>query len=346
MLRSRSLALAALLCATLGSTASRADDVDVAARFKVLKGKSRPAVLVTPNRKVRRLELQLTRDDGRKISVTSRKLRKGRQTALEWDQESGKHSYSGELVVVFGPNNEAAMPLNFEVEVLSGAFGINMTAKDLDLDNRTATVRIGCEVDFIDVEIDGEDGVLAKFRSEHHGAPADSPLTLRWDQKPGPVLRIVVKPTCSDGVFREQHFYPWSYPIEHEEVHFASGSHEIPAAERSKVDESYGAIAAALVKYGRWGKPSLYVAGHTDTVADQGFNRALSNRRARSIARAFKKKGLKVNVFYMGFGEQALLVPTPDNTDEPRNRRAEYIISVNEPEADIAGFNGRWAKLK
>ena len=123
------------------------------------------------------------------------------------------------------------------------------------------------------------------------------------------------------------------------------GSDAIPADERGKLDSSYAAIAAALVKYGKWGKPSLYIAGHTDTVAAVGFNRDLSNRRARSIARHFKRKGMKVDVYYIGFGEEALLVPTPDNTPEPRNRRAEYIISVNEPGVDIAGFDGRWHKL-
>lgn len=325
---------------------ARADEVDVSARLKVLQGQNDPAVLVTPNKKVLRIRLSLERDDGKKIHAQIKKPKLHKQSALEWKQEPGKHHYQGELVVVFGANNEAAMPLQFDVEVASGAFAIDMQASDLHLDEQRATVRIGCEVDKLDIEIDGEDGVLAKWSQEQHGSPANTPIDFTWKQKPGPVLRIVVRPTCSNGVHREQHFYPWSYPIEHEEVHFASGSDTIPDDERGKLDSSYKAIAAALKKYGRWGKPSLYIAGHTDTVADKAFNRALSNRRARSIARYFKARGMRVPVFYLGFGEEALLVKTPDNTPEPRNRRAEYIISVNPPEADIAGFDGHWNALK
>ncbi|MFH1811291.1 MAG: OmpA family protein [Pseudomonadota bacterium] len=342
----RTLILSSLSLALLLSTPLRANDVDVAARLKVLKEKNRPAVLVTPNKKVRRIELHLTRDDGKKVNTAVQKPKLGKQAAIEFDQDIGVHSYKGELVVVFSEDNEAAMPLEFTVEVTSGQFAVNMTENDLDLAGKTGTVRIGCEVDKLDIEIDGEDGVLAQLTTEHHGAPPNTPLTFRWEQKPGPVLRIVIKPTCSDGVFKEQHFFPWSYPIEHEEVRFASGSDVIAADEAVKLDASYQAIAQALAKYGKWGKPNLYIAGHTDTVADKGFNRDLSNRRARSIASAFKKKGLQVDVYYLGFGEEAPLVPTPDNTDEPRNRRAEYIISVNEPRVEIQGFDGHWNRLR
>lgn len=323
-----------------------ADDVDVAARFKVLKGKSLPAVLITANKKVRRVELNLTRDDGKKVNVVRKAPPVKKQVALEWKQEVGKHKYNGKLVIVFRDSSEAAMPLNFEVEVAAGDFAIEMTEADLDLENHTFTTRVGCKVDKLEVEIDGEDGVLDRVTSQHHGAPANSPLTVRWDQPAGKqVMRIVVKPLCSDGVFREQHFYPWDYPVEHEEVNFPSGSHSIPAGDRHKLDASYQAVAVALKKFSRWGKPKLYIAGHTDTVAGKAYNRDLSRRRAKSIASYFKKKGLRVEIYYIGFGEEAPVVQTPDETAEPRNRRAEYIISVNEPGVEIQGFDGRWLKL-
>jgi outer membrane protein OmpA-like peptidoglycan-associated protein len=195
------------------------------------------------------------------------------------------------------------------------------------------------------VEIDGETEVLAKVTSEHHGAPANTPITVRWDQKPGKVVRVVLKPTCTNGIFREQHFFPWKYDVEHEEVNFSSGSDAIPDVDKPKLDKSLGAVKKALAQYSRWGKPNLYIAGHTDTVASTDFNRDLSNRRARSIARYFRQKGLNVDIFYIGFGEEAPVVPTADEVNEPRNRRAEYIISVDAPEVRIAGFNGSWSKL-
>lgn len=325
-----------------------ADDVDVGARLKAIEGQSRPAVLITPRKPVKRAELSLEREDGKQIKVSHRRLPVGKATALEWDQPLGTMSYSGELVIHFKNPKQAPgkMPLNFKVEVLSGTFPIEMTDKDLDLEAGSLSVKVGCPVDKLEVEIDGEDGVIAKVEDEHHGAPAMQPLSARWKPGPGPVLRIVVKPTCSSGVFREQHFFPWSYPVEHEEVNFASGSHEVPKADLGKLDKSYAAVAAALKKYGRWGKPSLYIAGHTDTVADRQYNRDLSQRRARSIARYLQSRGLKVDIYYIGFGEEAPVVKTPDETAEPRNRRAEYLIAVNEPEVDIEGFSGSWTRLR
>jgi len=331
----------------LQTTPLRADDVDVGARTKVILGKTKPAVLVTPNKRVNKIELNLTRDDGKKVKVAKRKPKIGKKLALEFDQEMGEHDYKGELVVFFPGGTEAVMPINFKVEVTSGEFPIKMSEADLKLEENTMTVTVGCEVDRLEVEIDGEDGVLDKVVSEHHGAPPNTPLTVRWDQPAGKkVLRVVVKPVCSNGIFREQHFFPWKYPVPHDDVHFASGSAEIPVAEQPKMDKAHAQVSAALRKYSKWGKPSLYVVGHTDSVASRSFNRDLSRRRARSIARYFVSKGLKVPVFYIGFGEEAPAVETPDETDEPRNRRAEYIISVNEPRVEIQGFDGRWTRAR
>ena len=46
-----------------------ADDVDVGARTKVISGKTKPAVLITANKRVKKIELLLTRDDGKKVKV-------------------------------------------------------------------------------------------------------------------------------------------------------------------------------------------------------------------------------------------------------------------------------------
>lgn len=84
--------------------------------------------------------------------------------------------------------------------------------------------------------------------------------------------------------------------------------------------------------------------GHTDTVGKTDDNRELSLKRAKSIASYFRQRGLKVPVFYEGFGEQSLAVPTPDETAEAANRRAEYIIAVEDPSLTNAPFAPRWRK--
>ena len=71
----------------------------------------------------------------------------------------------------------------------------------------------------------------------------------------------------------------------------------------------------------------LYVAGHTDTVGPSLKNQVLSLDRARAIAAYFRRKGLALPIAFAGFGEQVLKVKTPDDTDERRNRRADYVIA-------------------
>jgi outer membrane protein OmpA-like peptidoglycan-associated protein len=98
-------------------------------------------------------------------------------------------------------------------------------------------------------------------------------------------------------------------------------------------------------RYGRFASLRLYILGHTDTVGATEANRELSLQRARSIAAYFRKRGVRLPIFYEGFGEQAPRVVTPDETAEAANRRAEYIIAVEDPVLTHAPFTPRWRKL-
>jgi outer membrane protein OmpA-like peptidoglycan-associated protein len=133
--------------------------------------------------------------------------------------------------------------------------------------------------------------------------------------------------------------------IPHEEVNFPSGSAEIPASERKKLDSTVEKLLEAVERYGHLAAIRLYVLGHTDTVGSTDSNRELSLQRARSIAAYFRKHGARLPIFYEGFGEQAPLRVTKDETDEPANRRAEYIIAVDDPALTNAPFAPQWRKL-
>ena len=73
----------------------------------------------------------------------------------------------------------------------------------------------------------------------------------------------------------------------------------------------------ALKKHGTLLALKFYVAGYTDTVGNASYNRELSTRRARAIAGWFRANGLKIPIYYCGFGEDVLAKTTPDETDEP-----------------------------
>ena len=71
----------------------------------------------------------------------------------------------------------------------------------------------------------------------------------------------------------------------------------------------------------------VQITGHTDTVGSDADNDKLSLVRARDILEALVGQGLNPSISRaVGRGKRELLVPTPDNTAEPRNRRVEIIV--------------------
>ncbi len=78
-------------------------------------------------------------------------------------------------------------------------------------------------------------------------------------------------------------------------------------------------------------------------MGSSSHNIALSRKRAKAIAQWFKKHGLPIPVLWEGFGESVPAVKTGDEVDEPRNRRVDYILSVEAP-ALKAGSAPVWKK--
>ncbi|WP_341678088.1 OmpA family protein [Niveibacterium sp. SC-1] len=69
------------------------------------------------------------------------------------------------------------------------------------------------------------------------------------------------------------------------------------------------------------------VIGHTDTIQTAEYNEQLALNRAKAVVDLLKARGLNANsISVESHGKRNLLVPTPDNTYEPRNRRVEISI--------------------
>lgn len=91
--------------------------------------------------------------------------------------------------------------------------------------------------------------------------------------------------------------------------------------------ESKADIPKIIAEIKRRPAADISIIGHTDTVGDEQTNAALSLERAKSVAALFAEAmpdASKVTVD--SHGEKNLLVVTPDNTDEPRNRRVEVTV--------------------
>jgi peptidoglycan-associated lipoprotein len=69
------------------------------------------------------------------------------------------------------------------------------------------------------------------------------------------------------------------------------------------------------------------VIGHTDTVYTTQFNEQLALARSNKVSELLQSRGLKANsITVESHGKRNLLIQTPDNTFEPRNRRVEVSV--------------------
>jgi OmpA-OmpF porin, OOP family len=76
------------------------------------------------------------------------------------------------------------------------------------------------------------------------------------------------------------------------------------------------------------GRPSrVTVAGHADRSGPEPYNEALSERRARNVARALAQRGVpEADMAVEWYGERRPRIPTQDDQREPRNRRVEIVF--------------------
>lgn len=69
------------------------------------------------------------------------------------------------------------------------------------------------------------------------------------------------------------------------------------------------------------------VYGHTDTTGSTSHNQRLSEERARAVANYLIGRGVaSTRIRWLGYGETQLKVQTPDNVNEPLNRRVEIKV--------------------
>ena len=217
----------------------------------------------------------------------------------------------------------------------------------VDLNDHHLELRASRDLAKVTVHVVGDSGaVLAHEVVELASHPAGTPLVVGWTPlNDEAVARIEVFAYDVDGYYKGIAITPWSVVIPHEDVNFKHDSSQIEEPERPKLEASFARVADALARHTEIRGVALFVAGHTDTVGDAGYNLGLSRRRAQAIAKWFRQRGLKIPIAYEGFGESALLVKTADQVDEPRNRRADYILSVEEPVFKVSGFHPSWARI-
>jgi outer membrane protein OmpA-like peptidoglycan-associated protein len=105
-------------------------------------------------------------------------------------------------------------------------------------------------------------------------------------------------------------------------VQFATNSADLtPSAVKTLTELGRALSSDALSSF------HFRIEGHTDTVGGADTNKALSDRRAQAVV-AFLSSSFKIDpsrLEAVGMGEDGLLIQTPPNTPEPRNRRVQVI---------------------
>jgi outer membrane protein OmpA-like peptidoglycan-associated protein len=218
----------------------------------------------------------------------------------------------------------------------------------VDLNAHRLELRMSRPAAKVTIKVQGDSGaILADETHDFSGEPAEAPLTVTWSPSSDePVAKIEVFGWDVHGYYAGVRIVPWSVSIPHEEVNFKTNSAHIDDSEKDKLEKSYQLVTAALDKHKDLGQVVLFIVGHTDTVGTDAHNFRLSLARARSIARWFRSRGLTIPIAYEGVGETAPLVKTADEVDEPRNRRADYILSVDEPVLKTGGFRPVWKRVE
>ncbi len=106
----------------------------------------------------------------------------------------------------------------------------------------------------------------------------------------------------------------------HFHLYFEAGSNQLTA-------ESHGVIRELLAFIKSRTVPDVTVIGHTDTTGDAPANVELGRARGSMIRDRLVAVGLEERVVSVAsHGEADLLVPTPDETPEPKNRRVEVSV--------------------
>lgn len=315
--------------ALLLASVAAAQSVDIQFQTVVPQG-GQPAMVLTAQDDLQWIDVEL-KSTGFKVKKRFPATPNGQTRELKWKHAPGALQVFGTIRSQVKGGEPEEQIVEFE-SVIATPVVLKVVREKLNLETGVIVFTLNHPAGKAEITVrDDEALVIAEESAFFDGEAAGTELSIKWDTSEKKPARIDLK------AFDKWEFYdgvaltPWRVDIPHEEVNFRVDSAEIDATEQPKLEASLKLVAEAVRKYKQLGDIKLYVAGHTDTQGTNEHNEKLSTARARSIAGFFFKKGIPVTIYWAGFGERHPLVRTPDNYDEVRNRRVDYVISVEEP---------------
>jgi len=103
-------------------------------------------------------------------------------------------------------------------------------------------------------------------------------------------------------------------------LYFLLGKDELTTESRAEAENIYRSFLERQA-------PEILIVGHTDTLGSKKHNLKLSLKRAEKVRQSLIGLGVPAeSIRIVGKGEEELLVRTPDNTKEPKNRRVDINV--------------------
>ncbi|MEZ4467743.1 MAG: OmpA family protein [bacterium] len=293
--------------------------------------------------------LVLTGPGGRSQTFKAKKLAAGKAQTFRFAVPAGVSEWTGELTGSADGATTTA-PLTLKIAAIN-PLDVKLAKGDVDLAAGRVIIEPSHAVAKAEVKAFGDGGaVVVDEDVDLAGATGRVPVEFTVHEG-DTIKRLELKIHDEFGFWVGLRVVSWFAEIPHEDVVFESGKWDVLPTEAPKIDNVFATLEREIARFkAELGDEAatvdlkIYVAGFTDTVGAPGDNQALSDKRARAIAAYFRQHGVKLPVFYQGFGEAALAVPTADNVDEAKNRRATYVLA-NVPPGGRAFPGARWKRL-
>ena len=310
---------------------------------KVQKGKGHPRLIIEATGGIDKGTIHLKRSDGHARDVPFNTLKEGDTKEIELKQPVGTYNYNVEVEATGIRGETVNMAFEFSA-TLAEKLDISVQKDAKMVAQGKLWMHSNRPLDRVDITVKKDSGELAHRETVELGGQKGT-IKLEWPSVQE-VGSVELKAHDVDGFWRGLRLQPFFVKIPHKEVNFNFGEATWDDSETPKLKGSLERIREAMEKHAHKGlQMRLYIAGYTDTVGSRSENRTLSRKRARAIGDWFSDE-LDMPIFYQGFGEDVLAVETPDETKEPKNRRAVYILGNAEPPTSEAIPRSNWKRLE
>ncbi len=314
-----------------------------------VSGKDQPAIVIQPTEAIKIFTAKLKRSDGKKVTLSARNVRAGKKHSIVVRQASGSQfSYEAKFEVKWASGLTEVGNAKFKLTRMA-KLKLKVKPDEVDLDGRSLSFTINNPAKKAQLTIVGDDGKpLEKIEKKFNATAAGTALKITWPELKGAIMYMELRAYDVAGFWKGVRLMPVHASIPHDDVEFASGKWDIRKNEEPKLQETLKALKASLGKFAKAGvnlQVRLYVAGYTDTVGSVGANQTLSNSRARAISSWFRRHGIKIPIYYQGYGEKVLAEKTKDEVSNAANRRAIYILASQTPPKSRNLPKQNWSRL-